>query len=252
MDLTNSTAESSLSVPVAPLTPALARAATLKVSPAQRHGPITPQFLGRALLRWWAIATPAAAALALAATAFIWFTFRPQYRAVAWLQIQEVPTHLAYPSQDNPRRFVQNQIELLRSSLVLSPVVAHPEIAALPDVQAQEDAVAFLAGGLRVVNVGDSELFEVAYLNPDGPAAAKIVNAVVDSYLRLRNEHDARRNERMLELLDEEKQLRQTEVSRLRENVRTLSEQVYGKDPFSGVAKTEVVLANRPIDRSIN
>jgi uncharacterized protein involved in exopolysaccharide biosynthesis len=185
----------------------------------------------RALLRWWTVATPLGLITAAALAAGVWFTFERQYRAAAWIQIQENPTHLAYPTHDNPRRFVQNQIELLRSALVVGPALSDPEVAALRELQAQDDAVSWLGKRLRVANVGESELFEVSYDSADAAGAARLVNAVVDSYLGMRNEHDSVRDQRMLELLEEEKQLRAAEVTRLRENVRELSREILGKDP---------------------
>src|SRR5690606_10324560 len=123
-----------------------------------------------------------------------------------------------------------NQIELIRSPLVLGPALSNPEVASLPQLQQQKDPVGWLARNLRVANVGDSEIFEVSFDSPDGQGAARLVNAIMESYLAVRNEHDSARNERMLELLEQEKRVRAQEVSRLRENVRELSKQILGKD----------------------
>lgn len=206
----------------------------------------------RAIQRWWKWALPAGILLAGALAAGVLLRFEVFYRAAAWLQIQETPTHLAYQTHDSPRRFVQNQIELIRSPLVLGPALSNPEVASLPQLQQQKDPVGWLARNLRVANVGDSEIFEVSFDSPDGQGAARLVNAIMESYLAVRNEHDSARNERMLELLEQEKRVRAQEVSRLRENVRELSKQILGKDPFTGAPAGDLIVLSHPLEDVLN
>ncbi len=209
---------------------------------------ITPMFVWRVWARWWKVATPLSLLLLAIASVGLWWQFEPKYRAVALLQIQDAPTHLAYPQQDDSRRYVQNQIELIRSALVIGPALSNADVAAIPEIMEQPEPVSWLAKRIRVAAIGSSELFEVSYDSPDAQGATRLVNAVVESYLQLRNEQDTSRNQRMLELLDEEKQIRSQEVARLRENVRELSNQISGRDAFTGAPAGDVVVINHPID----
>lgn len=201
----------------------------------------------RAALRWWKIALPTGLVLAAGGIAAVLANFEKQYRSAALLQIQDQPTHLAYPTHEDPTRYVQNQLQLIRSPLVLGPAISDPAAAAITELQEQKDPIGWLSRRIRVVNVGDSELFEVSFDSSQPERGAPLVNAVVASYLTLRGEHDSTRNQRMLEVLDEEKELRSQEVTRLRENVRELSREILGKDPFTGQQTAEVVLTSHPL-----
>ncbi|HTN74703.1 MAG TPA: hypothetical protein VL096_05630, partial [Pirellulaceae bacterium] len=213
---------------------------------------LTPTLVLNALKRWWLPATATSLILVACSAAVTWFTFQPTYRAAAWLQIRENPTHLAYPTHDNAARFVQNQIELLHSSLVIGPALANPEVAKIAELQQQSDPINWLSRRVRVVGIGNSELFEISYDSAHPEASATLVNAVVESYLALRNEHDTTHSDRMLELLEEEKQLRAQEVSRMREHVRELSKQLHGRDPYTGNPSGDIVLLKHPLDDLMN
>ena len=64
----------------------------------------------------------------------VWLLFKPQYEAAAWLKIDERTPYLAFDIKDDSgsRGFCQTQFELIRSPVVLGPVVARSEIAQLP------------------------------------------------------------------------------------------------------------------------
>jgi capsular exopolysaccharide synthesis family protein len=222
-----------------------------KPSPSSTAG-ITPLLVWRATLRWWHVTLPVALTCAAIAAGTIWLLSEPKFRAAAWLEMRETPEHIAYPRQDEARRYVQNQIELMRSSLVVGPVLSDPEIAEMADLREQDDPVLWLSRNLRVVSLGESEIFELSFDSPHPEDAARIVNAVVKSFLNLRNEQDGARNQKLLQLLDDELRLRAQEVARMREVVRTLSKQILGRDPFTGAPSGEVVLLNHPLEGLLN
>ena len=120
------------------------------------------------LRRWWLIAMPVGLVLAAEPDR------RPfgcssslQYEAAAWLKIDEKAPFLAYETKSEESRskeFFQTQIEMIRSPLVLGPVVERPEIAQLADLQRKPDTIAWLAKQVKVSPVGESELFRIHLL----------------------------------------------------------------------------------------
>ena len=195
---------------------------------------ITAGFVFSAVRQWWKVAVPIGLTLAIGAATLVYVFFEPVYVASAWIRIHEKPPSLVFPDKDDRTQlFVQTQIELMRSPMVLGPVVSEPEIARLPEIQEQEDPIQGLSRQIRVEQVGESELFKVSYASPVAANSALIVNAVVTQYFNLRKSSDTARKQRVIELLEKEKVRRSDEVARLRESVRQLTTDATGKDPFA-------------------
>lgn len=87
--------------------------------------------------------------------------------------------------------------------------------------------------------MGLSELLTVSFRHSDALNAARIANAITDAYLLLRNQRDDAQTQRVLELLDGEKQRRKMEVEQLREKVRRLTKQATGTDPYAAPSAAE-------------
>ncbi len=202
---------------------------------AQGDQALSARFVLTALRRWWKAALPAALLLAAAGGTIVYLLFEPVYEAAAWFQIEERTPYLAFETKDDTRSkmFFQTQIEIIRSPLVLGPVVKQPEIARLPELARESDKVSWLASRIKVTSVGNSELFRILYAGPDPKNAAEVVNAVTESYFKLRDQTDIERNQRIIDLLGQERGKRSREVMRLRNNLRALAEQAADKDPFA-------------------
>ena len=203
---------------------------------AQPEQAMTVQFVLGALRRWWMVAAPIGLLLAAAGGATVYLLFEPVYEAAAWFKIEDRTPFLAFEVKDEGRSkmFFQTQIEMIRSPLVLGPVIKRPEIARLPEIARQPNKVAWLAKQIHVTSVGESELFRVLCAGPDPKDAANVVNAVTESYFKLRDQSDTERNQRIIDLLAQEQNKRSVEVSRLRDNVRNLAKAATGRDPFAG------------------
>ena len=74
-------------------------------------------------------------------------------------------------------------MELMRSPLVLGPVVSRPEIAQVPEIRDQEAPIVWLGSKIKASRVGQSELVKISFEPAAPPTAARVVNAVVDTYL---------------------------------------------------------------------
>lgn len=204
------------------------RSAHPRVEPVESR--LTPALAFQAVRQWWKAALPVALLLMVGGSAFVLFTFEPQYEAVAWLRIDERPTYVAFETRNEERwtYFVNTQRELLHSPLVLLPVVRQASIAALPELKGQVDPVLWLGKKLAMRSVGDSELFKLSMATPHRDSAPRLVNAVLDSYFTLRSSEESNRGERVISLLEEERQRRADEVSQLRASVQSLARQAGG------------------------
>jgi len=212
---------------------AIYRRATYAPPPPEQG--ISARFVLAALRRWWKVALPAALLLSAVGCTIVYMLFEPVYEAAAWFQIEERTPYLAFESRDDGRSklFFQTQIVTIRSPLVLGPVVKRPEIAKAAEISRQADKVDFLSKRVKVMSVGDSEVFRIVYAGPDPTDAANVVNAVTESYFKLRDQTDAERNQRIIDLLTQEKDKRSREVMRLRDNLRALAENAADKDPLT-------------------
>lgn len=200
----------------------------------------------RSRLRWAGLLV-LAVILATTCGGLAYRSWKPTFEAEAWLQIKNQPPYFVFPSPDDARRFVATQIELMRSPLVLMPVVAGPEVASLAGAENQdEDPVEWLANQLKISSVGQSELFRVSFASHDPKGSAAVVNAVVKAYLELQRANEAEQTEKVIQLLEEESQRRAAEVARLCEGIRDLAEAASIKDPFGSGSNSDAAATGRP------
>lgn len=197
-----------------------------------------------ALRQWWKVALPLGLLLGAAAGTLVYVFFRPTYEASAWLRIEDVRPYIAFQSREDSRRFVATQVELIRSPLVMGPVVSQPEVSGLAAAEKEEDPIQWLARGVKVNSVGQSELFKISFASRDRRGSATVVNAVVDAYFTLQRKSEAEETQRTIELLEEESQRRADDVTRLRDSVRTLSEKASLKDPLAGKTESGLVVGH--------
>ena len=204
-------------------------------------------FVLRSVRQWWRIALPLGLLLAAAGGAGVWTTFKPTYRTTAFLLINEQADYLAYKG-DPSARFVQDQIELLRGPFALERVLAKPEIAHLPEIGEQSGPLEWLQKNITAKNDGGSDIYELSFAGSDPAHITTIINAVIDSYLGLASETTVEQTRRVVALLTEEQEHRKKDVERLRLDVRNLTKQLFGTDPFVPLGNRETVIPHSQRD----
>jgi capsular exopolysaccharide synthesis family protein len=196
------------------------------------------------LRRWWLIALPVGLLLAAGGSAVAWLLFEPRYEAAAWLKIDDRVPYLAFEQKDDDSRsklFFQTQIEMIRSPLVLGSVVQHPEIAQLSDFRHSCDSIAWLASRVKVATVGDSELFKIIYTSSSADGAAAIVNAITEAYFKLRDQSEAERTQKVVDLLEKEKIARLKEVIRMRQDLSDMARQLTGRETYTAKPDNDTI-----------
>ena len=207
------------------------------VQPFAEQDKFGPEFFLWVFRQWWKVVVPIGIVLAGVAAVTILVFHVPQYEAKALILIEDQAPFLAFKdggtSRSNPQRYLQTQVELLRSEIVLGPVLSRPEVASLAELTGQTERLGYLKKHVAVNQVGKSVLYEVAYVSPSPQGAADVANAIVDTYLTIQIEEDEGRSRRVIQILDEERAARLVEVERLRGKVTELAE-VLGGDVFGG------------------
>jgi succinoglycan biosynthesis transport protein ExoP len=204
-----------------------------------------PAFLLWVFQQWWKITVPVGLVLAVATGAVILARHVDQFSASALIRIDHSAPFIAFSQgrvggMGGGGSYIQTQIELLRSPIVLGPVLSRPELASMGEFQGQADPLGILQEKVTIRQVGKSQLYQVYSVSTSPKDAASIANAVVAEYLSIQSDEGFRRSQRVIDLLEEERNRRSLEVERLREHVVALAKEVTGKDPFAQGIVTDV------------
>jgi succinoglycan biosynthesis transport protein ExoP len=199
--------------------------------------PLDMQILMAALRYWWKLATPTALALAAIAAVTIACFAKPRYTASAWLIIREKAEYLLNPQvMEDPRKFVQNQMELMRSPPVIDPVASKPEVFATPELAQDGDAGERLRRQLKIRAMGQSDFFVIEFTSRDPKKAAVVVNEVAKAYLTLQDRDLSRRMEATITQLEKQRADQQQLIERLRDDVQKKTRALTGIDPVASKA----------------
>jgi capsular exopolysaccharide synthesis family protein len=186
-----------------------------------------------ALRCWWKLVVPLSVLLALVAAVAVFFLASPRYTASVWLIIREKPEYLLSPHvMEDPRKFVLNQMELMRSPPVIDPVGNKPEVASTPEL-AGADPAERLRRLLKVQSKGQSDFFVIEFTSKDPAKAALIVNEVAKAYLHLQYNDQSERMEATIRQLDKQRTEQQQAIEHLRSMVRETTKTLTGIDPFA-------------------
>jgi polysaccharide biosynthesis transport protein len=192
-----------------------------------------------ALRCWWMVTAPIGLLLAAGAAVGVTYLVRPKYTAAAWILIRARPEHLLSANiTDDPQKFVQNQLELLRSPHVLDQVANDPEVASIPEIAAATDPAQALRKQLKIRAQGQSDFYILEFTSVDPERAALVVNQVSKLYLEQQRRNHSERADRTLRQLRTQQTAQQEVVKTFRRNVSELSKQLTGDDPFVAKAKT--------------
>lgn len=193
-----------------------------------------------ALRRWGWLSIPLGLIASTAAAAIVWCTHSSEYKATAFFQVDTDNTFDGLLSPDKQQaydNFVQTQVELVRSPLVLGQVVA--SIAALPEVREQKSPLNWLSKKIKVVPVGQSDLMQIEFVSTDPETARQIVKAISDKYIQLYSSDSKLRHHNMQTMVETEISKRAVTIEGLRARYGTLFQQQTGRDPFAVAAGPE-------------
>jgi uncharacterized protein involved in exopolysaccharide biosynthesis len=164
-------------VPSAHLRRVTRRAAASAGPATPSSGGLTPAFFWQVFCKSWTWVIPIGLILAVGAGALVWSFHVPIYEATALVRIEAGVPYIAFPEgggTQDAERYVQTQVETLRSSFVLYPLLARPEIVRISEIKTKYDPVEHLMENLSVKQVGKSELFKISYMSKSAVDAATV------------------------------------------------------------------------------
>ena len=172
----------------------------------------------------------------------------PQYEATAMIQVSSaVPSLLGDARQLDEHgyiRFVNTQLVLLRSPLVLDRALENADVARLPMVVAQQDKRAWLARELQVSHADNTEIVYVRIVTNSAEASERIINAVVDAYFNFIEEVARQTNHHLIGALRVEERRQRHIAQTLQENIRrTLIQEAIIQGATAGVDGMSLSLA---------
>src|SRR3989304_296628 len=128
---------------------------------------VSPSFLLWVFQQWWKVGIPVGAVLAATAAVLVIYSYVPRYEARSLLMIEDYSPYVAFSQSSVSResqRYIQTQLEILRSPVVLEPVLSRPEIAAIQELKEGSDPVELLLHNRSIRPLGGSELYNVSYV----------------------------------------------------------------------------------------
>jgi capsular exopolysaccharide synthesis family protein len=183
--------------------------------------------------RSWKVIVPAGVLLAIGSAALVVWLFRPDYPSYALIEIEDAAPYIAFQPGTAYRggnQYVQTQIELMRSPVVLEPVLARPEVAQLQELQGLDDRLAYLKDRLSVTQVNGSELYRIEFNAKEPQGARDVVKAVIAAYFDAQRRDEFERTTAVVQLLDDEYKKRQMDIDGMRKRIFELTEEIAGTD----------------------
>lgn len=213
-----------LRTPLPPVSPA---------SPAGSGGglSISPRLVLRGLARhWWqALLLWIIGSAALAS--LVYLKYEPTYRASSQVMVNVDNSNPYSSSRDITNRGLadprmQTHLQLVNSQRVLSAVVLNPDIASIDWIRQAENPEAVLNDVITVTpGKGSALLFEVAAQTPGKDEAPKVVNTVVQEFLKLDDDLANARVRGAIKNLEDYRKTLDAEVERLENQVKELAKE---------------------------
>jgi succinoglycan biosynthesis transport protein ExoP len=187
----------------------------------------------RALRRHWWQATLLWLAGSAGLMALAHDRIRPRFEAFSAIKIEPGDRGLfREPGPgDDFEVFKQTQARRITNpNVIASALAAHPELLRMPRLAHAADPEAEAREALSAVVVPGTNLIRVSMTGESADEAARLVDAVVDAYLRVALEDGDREAEQRCRRLREAKRERSAEVRRSRETVARLVDRIGSAD----------------------
>ena len=169
-----------------------ARIRTAQSMPDAETNKFDPWLLWATFRRCWMWVIPVGLVLASIVVVLLIQNFQPRYRAHSLLQANQ--DYIAYKGVTQ----VSGDLARTEKAVIFNRVVLEPVLLSLGDLGSESlcssvDAEMMLRENLSVASGGSSVTLRLSYEDPSPEAAAKVCNAIVESYLRMRSDLDQSR-----------------------------------------------------------
>ena len=195
-----------------------------------------PDVLGllKALRRRWRMGFGLGLSLAAVAWAAAWYLIpQAKYTARATLHVSANTKYIIFDPKErltDYRTYQRSQVALAKSRFVLADALKKPEVVGLTTIRDQPDMDEWFAQQIKIGFPDASEVLEIS-LSGDHPTdLAKLVNAVLDSYMSLVVDEEQKERQARLEKLKELWKRYRNNLHAKRQELRELSETIGSND----------------------
>ncbi|MEO1526302.1 MAG: polysaccharide biosynthesis tyrosine autokinase [Planctomycetota bacterium] len=206
--------------------------------------PFDPWLLWVTLRRCWHWAVPVGLVLGCLAGLAVLKTFVPKFRAS---HILETNNEFILYKDVMPTfgDLAQTERAIILNSVVLDDVVNDPSLRSAPSLGDAEAAEQQLRANLKVTGAGSRQRMMVTYTETDRDYAARVCNAVVSNYLRVRADADQTRVNKLESLLVPEIDYWESEVERLQDKYKELTKSVGSQAGLLSADTNQSVIVGR-------
>lgn len=187
-------------------------------------GAIGPKLLWNTVAGWWHIAGPVGAVLAVIAGLAVNTTYVPEFLGQAVIQIKS-PEGIIVRDRVNEKQYIADQLHFLQSDLVLMPVLEKIDVSKVKELAEANDPLSELKTRVGVASLGRSTFYQVTFRSYSPHHAASIANAIVESYLQIRNDRENDKRQLELALYKRLRDEKNAEVAELRSRLINLERQ---------------------------
>ncbi|WP_435022694.1 polysaccharide biosynthesis tyrosine autokinase (plasmid) [Tundrisphaera sp. TA3] len=138
--------------------------------------------------RYWWLVLGLWSVLSVGLAALIYLKVQPLYESESYLRVEEKNSLYVGNTNNDLSIFLETLVQLIKSSNVLQTAAVDPAVAVLPRIRQADDAVLELRKAINVRTIPGTYLISVSMASRDPGEAATIVNAVVDSFLKMNRE----------------------------------------------------------------
>ncbi len=192
---------------------------------------LDPWIFWLAFRKHWGWCVPAGLLLASLASLGVYSTFEKEYEAFHLLEVNR-DFQLFPTTHGIGRDLAKSEKQLILKGQILDPLLADPSLNGAPSLSNPASAERELISRLGISNGGTDNYLLITYRDKDPVAAAKVCNAIVDSYLQKRENSAERRSQQVMEWLTPSINQWKADVIAKRARISALSKEAYGYDPY--------------------
>lgn len=195
-------------------------------------------FLLGVVRKGWYWMLPLGLLLAALASGGVLAFFKPSYEARFRLEVDLANYVIFKEDRNYSNEFVDLQKAIMLGNNVLEKVISEPTIASIPKIAAAKDPFFQLRKDIKIASGAGARLIDVKYVDQDPAVAARLVNAIVDEYIRTRRNMEQIKTSMQERNVNAVLQKAEAEVEASKARVRELSVQAIKTESMVGEKET--------------
>ncbi len=204
----------------------------MNVTQPSNNNALDPWILWLAFRKHWGWCVPAGLLLASLGSLGIYSTFEKEYEALHLLEVNRDFQLFQHGVAMGRGDLAKSEKQLILKGGVIDAVLADPTLNNAPSLANPLTAERQLVSRLGVNSGGTGNFLLITYRDKDPAAAAKICNAIVDSYLKKRENASERRSQQVIEWLTPTINQQKADIIAKRARIAALSKESFGYDPY--------------------